>query len=197
MSDADKAFRLSLDEFAAALPPRLNPACRLICAIEDSVVPGPDVLNPRSWGTYSAAGDDELFERAAATLERRFALCAPTEMFEEALLVLADLMGIAEPPVWIRRNPSIRPPGWTDAAVPAATRAALEELTRADRRLYRHVVAQFRETVLPAAGLDEARLQAYRRRCRVIDVSILRRCGRDGSAVWQQDHASLAAARER
>lgn len=97
--------------------------------------------------------DDELYSRAAAELATSYELVGVTERFEETLLLVARLAGLAQIGPWWRVLSA--PRSVDETRLPPTARDRLEALVAVDRRLHADATSAL-ESRLAKAGLGSA-----------------------------------------
>lgn len=102
--------------------------------------------------------EDELLDRARIELDDAYALVGVTERFEESVLTLCRLAGLASIGMWWRVLAAPRSARLED--LPPRTRARLDALVAVDRRLYEHAAARLQPPCDSAFGAALARYQA-------------------------------------
>lgn len=93
-------------------------------------------------GSPELLSPGEQLDRASAELERTYALVGVTELFEESVLLLCRLAGMASIGMWWRVLAAPRSVAPED--LPTRTREQLESVVAVDRRLYQDALARLR-----------------------------------------------------
>lgn len=103
----------------------------------------------------------DMLERAKRNIEEHFSFVGMTERFDESLILLRRTFGW-KPPYYVAANVT---PSSRKEAVPASTRAVIEEMNALDRQLYDWADERFAAAIASSPGFDEE-LGRFRRRNR-------------------------------